>query len=79
MKELWQKNTVTIIAAYSLEFLSGLKSHGKKPGLMRITIDKGTPKEKLYKICPGVKCAVPIRAATELEKYPNIASVLEVK
>ena len=81
MKEPWQKNTVVIVATYTLEFLSELKAQPvpKRPGLMRIVIDKHTPQEKVYQICPGQKTRVPVLVATELERHPNVASVMEIK
>lgn len=79
MKKAWQKNTIVIIAAYSLDFLSQLKAEGKKPGAIRATLYKGTPDEKIYRIIPGKKTEIPVEVATEIEKYSNIASVVEVK
>jgi hypothetical protein len=78
-KQPWQKDTIVIVAAYSLEFLSELKSQGKRPGAMRVTLNKGTPEEIIYKVAPGVKRKVPVLVATELEKYPYVASVMEVE
>ncbi len=72
-KAVWQKNTVTIIATYTPDFLAYLKSVGCRPGLIKARVDG-----LKYNIAPGKKCRVPVRVATEMEKLPYIESVREV-
>lgn len=73
-KENWQKNTVVIIATYSLEFLSQLKSEGDRPGLFWVRVNG-----KKYNLVMGKKCEVPVEVATALEKLSEVDCVVEIK